>query len=329
MPFRLRPRVTRFVPPPTLDIPSLPAPSPLLTARHLLDRVCSLIPPPYQPSGYNPSTPPPTTTGCFFDHLIFPSLSLEQEGLPIFYGPAPVTPHTVPEGFTFSIFPLTSSIPKRLFAFQNQLSRPPNCTIQYKLCCCGRVHGYLRTLIPLEEGSPLYVGDPPPQEADLVLQFDGGAFRELGVGGAGVVLWSHSNGLLTFVDSVAIPIHPCADAAHAEAMGALHAVLLAAKYFPKFRPSRIIIKGDNRPVIDFMTHTGKFRRPDLQRLLADAQHALAFRLPPVHWVYTPREFNRCADILAGVARDYAEQSLSATFQPVESLAPFFFPLPLL
>lgn len=59
----------------------------------------------------------------------------------------------------------------------------------------------------------------------------------------------------------------------------LCSVLLAAKYFPKFRPSRVVIKGDNCPVIDFMTHTGKFRRPDLQRLLSDAQHALAFRLP--------------------------------------------------
>ena len=109
-------------------------------------------------------------------------------------------------------------------------------------------------------------------------------------------------------------------------MGALHAVLLAAKYFPKFRPSRVVIKGDNRPVIDFMTHTGKFRRPDLQRLLSDAQHALAFRLPPVHWV-SPREFNQCADFLAGVARDFAKQSPSATFQPIGSLEPFPFPLP--
>ena len=24
----------------------------------------------------------------------------------------------------------------------------PNCTIQYKLCSCGRIHGYLQTLIP-------------------------------------------------------------------------------------------------------------------------------------------------------------------------------------
>ena len=42
-------------------------------------------------------------------------------------------------------------------------------------------------------------------------------------------------------------------------------------------------------------------------------------LPPILWSYTPREFNKCADFLAGIARDYAKQPYS--------LSPFSFPLP--
>ena len=315
------------LPPPSLTLPSSPSPQPLLTVRHLLDRVYSLIPAPFRPSGYTPSAPIPTTNGCYRDSVSFRTLSLESEGLPIFYGPAPTTAVAVPADFVLGVFPLSSALPKKLFTFQYQVPRPPNCTIQFKLCSCGKIHGYLTTLAPLDAGSILYVGDPTPQSSDFVLQFDGGAFRELKVGGAGVILWSHSNGILTFVDSLAIPISPCSDAAHAETVGALYAVILASKHFSSYTPSRIIIKGDNRPLIDFMTHTGKFRRPDLQRLLSEAQHLLAFRLPPVQWSYTPREFNKCADYLAGAARDLAKQSLPHTTDFSDSLLPFFLPLP--
>ena len=79
------------------------------------------------------------------------------------------------------------------------------------------------------------MGDPPP-DSDFVLQFDGGAFRSLSVGGAGVVLWKHNRGALTFIDSLCIPLYPCPDAAHAEASGAAGAVHLAATHFPSHTP---------------------------------------------------------------------------------------------
>ena len=118
-------------------------------------------------------------------------------------------------------------------------------------------------------------------------------------GGAGVVLWQHSRGRLTFADSVCLPLYPCPDAAHAEAAGAAAAVQPPAKHYPLLKPNRIIIKGDNRAVIDFITHTGKYRRTDLQHALQEAHHLLAFRLPPCTWCYAPREFNKCAGFLAG------------------------------
>ena len=155
---------------------------------------------------------------------------------------------------------------------------------------------------------------------------DGGAFRQHRVGGSGIVLWKHTTQGLTLLDTFAVPLFPCPDAAYAETVGAAHTVLMAARHFPHHSPSRIIIKGDNRPIIDFMNSVGKLRRTDLQKLLTEAQHALAFSLPPILWSYTPREFNKCADFLAGIARDYAKQSLTPELLPY-SLSPFSFPLP--
>ena len=120
---------------------------------------------------------------------------------------------------------------------------------------------------------------------------------------------------------------PCADAAHAEAAGAAHAVLLAAQHLSSHSPRKIVIKGDNRPVIDFMTNSGKYRRTDLQQLLESAQHTLAFSLPQVIWSYTPREFNKCAEYLAGIARDYARDVKFSAGAAPSSLKSFPFALP--
>ena len=80
-----------------------------------------------------------------------------------------------------------------------------DCTLQFRLCSCGTIHGYLVSLTPLPPHSPLHVGDPITQESDFVLHFNGDAFRELGVGGAGTVLWLHSHGRLQLLSSHCIP----------------------------------------------------------------------------------------------------------------------------
>ena len=106
-----------------------------------------------------------------------------------------------------------------------------------------------------------------------------------GTPGAGVAIWKHTAGTLTLLDTLCIPIYPCPDAAYAEACGAAHAVVLAAKYFAEVRPRRIVIKGDNRPVIDFLSNVGKLRRADLQSLLDTAQHLmlpLSGLIPPAN-----------------------------------------------
>ena len=311
----------------SLASPSFTLDDPVRTTQHLLDRVYSLIPPAFRPSHIAPlAAPPPIVQGCFRNHINSTLLTIEQEGFPIYYGHTPVTSHAVAAQSVLAIFPPNSPLTRTLHKFQSLVSRPPNCYIQFKLCACGSVHGYLTSLIDLDAATPLFVGDPPVDHLDFVIQFEGGAFREHRVGGSGIVLWKHTTQGLTLLDTFAVPLFPCPDAAYAETVGAAHAVLMAARHFPHHRPSRILIKGDNRPIIDFMNSVGKLRRTDLQKLLTEAQHALAFSLPPILWSYTPREFNKCADFLAGIARDYAKQSLTPELLPY-SLSPFSFPLP--
>ena len=304
------------LPPPSMDLPpfiSLIAPF--------------LIPPAYRPTHLHSPTPARSFSSCFFEHFTFRLRSYESEAVPIFHGPAPVLDNDITAETRISTLSPHSPTLRKLFLFQKRLPRRPNCALTFGLCACGHIHAHLHALQPLSANTPLHVGDPPYHESDFVLQFDRGAYRTLGIGGAGVVLWQHTRGSLVFIDSRCLPLYPCPDAAHAEAAGAAAAVLLAAKHYPTLRPTRILIKGDNRAVIDFMTHTGKYRRPDLQQALQEAHHLLAFRLPPCTWCYTPREFNKCADFLAGIARDHAREQLSSLDTPPLPLEPFFFPLP--
>ena len=287
------------LPPPSLDVPPPYTSSPFQLATLLVDRALALIPAPFRPAHLQQSVPIHITPGCFRDSITFRILTLDLEGHPQYYGSVPTVSTFIPEDYILSVFPIRSPTPRRLFAFQAAVPSPPNCCLQYRLCSCGTIHGYLISLTPIAPHSPLHVGDPLTHDSDFVLHFDGGAFRDLGVGGAGTVLWLHSHGKLQLLSSHCIPLLPCPDAAYAEAAGAAHAVLLAAQHLPSHTPRRLIIKGDNRPVIDFMSHTGKYRRTDVQQLLESAQHTLAFSLPDVIWSYTPREFNKCADYLAG------------------------------
>ena len=315
------------LPPPSLDPPPAYSSSPFQLVSLLVDRALALIPAPFRPVYIQQSVPLSITPGCLRDNIIFHTLTIELEGHPQYYGSVPTISTAIPADYVISILPMRSSSPKRLFAFQTAVPSPPNCTLQFRLCSCGTIHGYLVSLTPIAPHSPLHVGDPVTQDSDFVLHFDGGAFRDLGVGGAGAILWLHAQGRLQLLSSKCIPLLPCIDAAYAEAAGAAHAVLLAARHLSAHTPNKIIIKGDNRPVIDFMSNTGKYRRTDLQQLLEGAQHTLAFSLPHVIWSYTPREFNRCADYLAGVARDYARDSKHSSSSPSTPLEPFPFSLP--
>ncbi len=195
------------LPPPSLEPPPAYSSSPFHLASLLVDRALALIPAPFRPIHIQQSVPLHITPGCFRDSISFRNLTIELEGHPQYYGSVPTTSAAIPADYVISILPMRSPIPKRLFTFQATVPSPPNCTLQFRLCSCGAIHGYLVSLTPLAPHSPLHVGDPTTtQESDFVLHFDGGAFRDLGVGGAGAVLWLHSHGRLQLLSSRCIPI---------------------------------------------------------------------------------------------------------------------------
>ena len=188
--------------------PSFTLDDPVRTTQHLLDRVYLLIPLAFRPSHIAPLAPPPIIQGCFRNHINSTLLTIEREGFPIYYGHTPVTSHAVAAQSLLAVFPPNSPLPRTLHKFQSLVPRPPNCYIQFKLCACGSVHGYLTSLTDLDAATPLFVGDPPVDHLDFVIQFDGGAFREHRVGGSGIVLWKHTTQGLTLLDTFAVPLFP-------------------------------------------------------------------------------------------------------------------------
>ena len=208
------------LPPPSLVPPSVPSANTSTLPRLLAERAYQLIPHFFRShTAFTPSSPSvlPNPHSCTFELIHFPTLTLEAEGHPLFYGPVPATSTAVGADDLIGIFSPSSPLIKKLFAFQRSVARPPNCTLQFKLCSCGLIHGYLQALSPLPPNSPLFIGDPDVEQHDLVLHFDGGCFKELQLGGAGVAIWKHTAGTLTLLDTLCIPIYPCPEAAYAEA----------------------------------------------------------------------------------------------------------------
>ena len=315
------------LPPPSLASPSFIFDDPIRTTQHLLDRVYSLIPLAFRPAHIAPLSPPPIIQGCFRNYVHSKLLTLEREGFSNLLRAHPCYLSCCCRSiYSRSFFRLP--LPFNVLCINSNRLSPVLLTATYNSNCVLAVaFMVILSLSPtLTLVHPYMLVTHPSTTWTLLSSLTGGAFREHRVGGAGIVLWKHTTQGLTLLDTFAVPLFPCPDAAYAETVGAAHAVLMAARHFPLHRPSRILIKGDNRPIIDFMNSVGKLRRPDLQKLLTEAQHALAFSLPPLIWSYTPREFNKCADFLAGIARDYAKQSLTPDLLPY-SLSPFVFPLP--
>ncbi len=96
--------------------------------------------------------------------------------------------------------------------------------------------------------------------------------------------WYIFRGALLFLDSLCLPLYPCPDAAHAEA----DPLLVSWS------------KAITRQLSTSWPTRANFGVPTSNKPWKEANHLLVFRLPPYIWSYTPREFNKCADFLAGI-----------------------------
>ena len=180
------------LPPPSLAPPlSIPL-HPSKLPEQLAVRAISLIPHYFRPSHLSSPLPDDLRHHCYLNSFYFPTLTFESEGLPQFFGQAPALRAACLADELIGILPPHSPLIAKLFKFQTLFPQPPNCSLTFKPCCCGNIHGYLTTHLPLPKNAPLHIGDPPSAHTDFILQFDGGALRTLKLGGAGVVLWKHA-----------------------------------------------------------------------------------------------------------------------------------------
>ena len=151
------------LPPPSLVPPSVSFANTLAFPRLLAERAYQLLPQFFRShTAFIPSSPSfsPNPHSCTFELIHFPMLTLEAEGHPLFYGPAPATSTALGSDDPIGIFSPSSPLIKKLFAFQRSVARPLNCTLQFKLCSCGAIHGYLQALVPLPLILPYLSGIP-------------------------------------------------------------------------------------------------------------------------------------------------------------------------
>ena len=140
-----------------------------------------------------------------------------------------------------------------------------------------------------------------------IVQFDGSAHREAGIGGAGAALLQAGPRGYYLLRWGALSLYPCKDNIVAEAYGAELAMTLYSEYVKNCRKEQIpflplgTIQGDIKPLIHHLQFAGRFRRSDLVEVI-DRFHKLKSRVAPTAQPeYRPREANFLADFLAGEA----------------------------
>lgn len=140
------------------------------------------------------------------------------------------------------------------------------------------------------------VADIPPCP---IVHFDGGCHKKLGAGG------------FACFDPKGVCIggtgeyygRTCVTNNQAECRAMLGACVAIVSRGWSAGQTDIIVRGDSRLVIGFMTRSNKVSNPDLIRLVNQTKVALEplRRKCKVHWQFVPREQNQWADWLVGQA----------------------------
>ena len=183
----------------------------------------------------------------------------------------------------------------------------PNVKTSYFLCACGEYHVNLEAANDIAQADllSLCVEQPPV----LFAQFDGSAHSQVGIGGAGAVLFLVSCRGLELVDWCSYALPQCADNVVAEAYGALAALQLYQAWTVGGKhgdniPQLHAIQGDIKPLLQHLQFTGRLRRPDLISAIDDFHQAHSLIAPSCQMLYRPREANFLADYLAGKGSRY-------------------------
>ena len=187
----------------------------------------------------------------------------------------------------------------------------PNATVQLAACPqCGQQTTCLVAATHLREGDPILIGpwtNTVRQTKAVIIQFDGSchfAATSDASAGAGVAAFCiPGNGAVIPITSWAVPLPHATDAALAEAGGADFAVSIAIQLVDDYPPSayQYIIQGDNISVITYMQGNARFQSLLMHQALETAKLHVSLYLNTLLFEYLPREANKIADALAGIA----------------------------
>ena len=182
-----------------------------------------------------------------------------------------------------------------------------NVKTAYFLCACGEYHVSLEASADIAQNDLLTLCTVQPPV--LFAQFDGSAHSQVGIGGAGAVLFLVSCRGLELVDWCSYALPQCADNVVAEAYGALAALQLYQLWTVRGAngddvPQLHAIQGDIKPLLQHLQFTGRLRRSDLISTIDDFHQARSLIAPSCQLLYRPREANFLADYLAGQGSRY-------------------------
>ena len=185
------------------------------------------------------------------------------------------------------------------------------CSLQLTRCNCGEYHVQVVLTRPCVTGDilvPGTFGDPK-----IFVQFDGSAYHDLHIGGAGAGLFEISARGLQLLDWGCLALPVCKDNIVAEVMGADLALRLYDRYVHICHQNGASpleldkIQGDIKPLVNHLQFHGRFRRPDLTYII-DQFHQRRSRIAPLSTTeYRPRKANFVADFLAGQGSAYLLQ----------------------
>ena len=113
-----------------------------------------------------------------------------------------------------------------------------------------------------------------------LVQFDGSAHKHTQTGGAGVSLLHVTPSTTTLVQWLSIPLLSCADNVIAEAHACRAAIRLAFEYYVSclskgIYVDSVVVQGDILPIINYLQHKGRVKKPAVVAILDQCQQLLA------------------------------------------------------
>ena len=197
------------------------------------------------------------------------------------------------------------------------------CLIPF-LCHCGATHLRLQATDDLSANTVLLLSEPQEWQGCLV-QFDGSAHKHTQTGGAGVSLLHVTSSSTSLVQWLSIPLLSRTDNVLAEAHACRAAINLAFEYYVSclsrgISIDSVVVQGDILPVINYLQHRGRIKKPAVVAILEQCQQLLARAPCLFRLVYLPRECNRLADYFAGQASAAAKEAAGNPLIPLHHVA---------